>query len=63
MYRNDIFPHEVRRALAAQVHENGRAARKAGGRVSNSDIQTVLQLLFGKLEGSPPSRRRRRFDQ
>ena len=63
MYRNGIFPHEVRRALEGQIKGIESAAKRANRRVTDPDIQSLLQPLQEKLDGSPRRRHRRRVDQ
>ncbi len=60
MYRNGIFPHEVRRALEAQIKGIEISARRAGRRVTDPDIQSRLQPLHEKLDASLRRRHRRR---
>jgi hypothetical protein len=52
MYRNGIFPHEVRRALDGQIKEIENSLRTAGRRVSDPDVQSLLRLLYEKRYGS-----------
>jgi hypothetical protein len=63
MYRNGIFPHEVRRALEGQIKRIEGAAGRAGKRVTDPYIQSLLQPLQEKLDGSPGRRHQRRVDQ
>jgi hypothetical protein len=48
MYRNGIFPHEVRRALDGRIEESPRTA---GRPVSDPDIQSLLRPLYEKQYG------------
>lgn len=52
MYRNGIFPHEVRRALDGRIKGIKNSARTAGRRVSDPDIQSLLRPLYEKRYGS-----------
>jgi hypothetical protein len=52
MYRNGIFPHEVRRTLEGQIKGIESSARRAGRRLSDPDIQALLQPLHEALDGS-----------
>jgi hypothetical protein len=63
MYRNGIFPHEVRRALEGRIEEIESAAKQSGRRVSDPEIRPLLQPLYEKLDGSPRSRHRRDVDR
>jgi hypothetical protein len=63
MYRNGIFPHEVRRALEGHMKGIQGAARSPGKRATDPDIQSLLRPLCEKLDGSPRRRHRRRIDQ
>jgi hypothetical protein len=63
MYRNGIFPHEVRKALEGQIKETESFARRAGRRLSDADVRALLQPLYDKLDGSPRRRQRFRVDR
>lgn len=52
MYRNGIFPHEVRRALDGRIRRIKNSARTTGRRVSDPDIQSLLRPLYEKRHGS-----------
>lgn len=63
MHRNGIFPHEVRRALQEQIMKIETSARRAGRRVSDPDIQLLLQPVYERLDCSPRMRHRRSVDR
>jgi hypothetical protein len=61
MYRNGIYPHEVRRALERKISAIESAARQAGRRLSDPEVRSQLQPLYEKLDGSPRVRHRFRL--
>jgi hypothetical protein len=63
MYRNGIFPYEVRRALEGQIKGIESSARRVGRRVSDPDVQSLLQPLHDRLDGFPRRRHRRPVDR
>jgi hypothetical protein len=62
MYRNGIYPHEVRRAVERKISAIENTARQTGRSLSDPDIRSQLQPLFDKLDGSPRQRHRAAID-
>jgi hypothetical protein len=58
MYRNGIYPHEVRRAVERKISAVKSAARQAGLPQTDPDISSLLEPLYDKLDGSPRQRHR-----
>jgi hypothetical protein len=52
MYRNGIFPHEVRRALDGQISRIRSSIRKGGAPGSDPEIQALLQPLYEKRDSA-----------
>jgi hypothetical protein len=62
MYRNGIYPHEVRRAVERKISAIESTARQSGFGLYDPDIRSLLQPLYDKLDGSPRQRHRAGID-